>query len=89
MNTLSLLVAGLEKALPLESWGSQLAVCRELCGQGRRRLERPGEWKLLHRLLRRRHLLHLLRRSTPRLMRPSRRRLSSGGGRRESWLHSC
>ena len=77
------------KALPMESCISQLAVCRELCGQGRRRLERPGEWKLLHRLLRRRHLLHLLRRSTPRLMRPSRRRLSSGGGRRESWLHSC
>ena len=88
MNTLPLLVAGLESPAVGELL-SQLAVCRELCGQGRRRLERPGEWKLLHRLLRRRHLLHLLRRSTPRLMRPSRRRLSSGGGRRESWLHSC
>ena len=88
MNTFCLLVAGLESPA-LESWISQLAVCRETLWPRRRRLERPGEWKLLHRLLRRRHLLHLLRRSTPRLMRPSRRRLSSGGGRRESWLHSC
>jgi hypothetical protein len=47
----------------------------------------PGQSPLLDRLLRRRHLLHLLRRSTPRLA--IRRRWSSGGGRRVSWLHSC